>query len=199
MRRGNVLKFLLFVLIIAGCSYQPSPEYGTIRYAVTGTAVNVVITAVMDETGTTQTFSNVALPWVTSYTNVTSEPSPPVYLKVETTATPAPLTTGTADTLLAGHLVDSSADFVVTGIKVGDVARNPAGGAISAVTAVTQTDLTLTAGDDPFPTGTENYEIYMMRSATGIAYGDDTELKTLTLESWTVFSGTVIAYNYTAP
>ncbi len=193
--------FASFILIMSliGCGYHMTPEFSTVKYQVTGTAKNVTINAVIDEHGTVQTYSNVSLPWGLTYENITQEMFPSIYLKVEVTAAPTAIDTGTADTASAGHLVNSTADFVTAGVSAGDVALNPGSGAYSAITIATATDLTLTPGDDPFPLGTENYEIYAMGSLTGKAYGDDGLLESLNLQSWTIMGATIIARNYTAP
>jgi len=196
---GTIFASFILIMSLIGCGYHMTPEFYTVKYQVSGTAKNVTINAVTDEHGTVQIYSNVSLPWELTYENTTQDMFPSIYLKVEVTATPTAIDTGTADTASAGHLVNSIADFVTAGVGVGDVALNPGSGNYSAITNVTAADLTLTPGDNPFPLGTENYEIYAMGSLTGKAYGDEELLESLNLQSWTIMGATIIARNYTAP
>ena len=194
--------------VLFGCSFHLQPEYTEIFYHVEGTAANVTITAVMDEHGTLQTFSNVSLPWDGSYENETHELYPPIYLKVEVTAAPAAVLSGTTTSTSAGELIDAGATFQTGGIQVGDIAQVSPGGAFSAITEVTNdTTLVITPGDDFFPIGT-NYDIFKMRDITSVVTGTDPRLgrkadpvniKNLSIEGWTTMGATVVAKNFTAP
>ncbi len=201
MRGSSALAAILAAVVVAGCAWRYDPEYSSIEYAVSGTAANLTITAVTDEWGTRQTFSVASLPWSLDYDNEGLVMEPPVYLRVEVTPTGVPIATGSANSNVTDHLVDTTADFVALGVRVGDVARNPGSGAISLVTAVSTTDLTLTAGDDPFPLGTEAYEVYRMTSLTAAAYGDGSLLASTQLSGWQngPLQATVISENYTVP
>jgi hypothetical protein len=162
----------------------------------------------MNEHGTQKTFTNVSLPWSGSYENETHEMYPPIYLKVEVTAAPAAVLSGTTTSTVAEQLIDAGATFQSSGVQVGDIAQVSPGGSFSAITEVTDnTTLKITPGDDFFPNGT-NYDIFKMRNITSVVRGTDprlgrkaerVEIENLTIESWTTMGATVIAHNYTAP
>ena len=78
-----------------------------------------------------------------------------------------PVATGTADTNTANKLIDSGADFTVTGggLQIRDVAVNTTDstacfvGAIDSATTLSLKTIA-NANSDTFPDGDENYEIY---------------------------------------
>jgi len=193
----------LLLAAAIGCSYHFEPEYTAVRYEVGGTAENVTVTAVTDEHGTLETFAGVSLPWELTYENLTQDMFPPVYLHIEVTSRPAALATGTSEASAAEHLVDTGAGFVADGVQAGDVAVDTGSGSFSAITAVTATDLTLTAGDDFFSAGGVSYAVYAMRTLSGAAYGatsgGEVTIDSLVLENWDVMGATFAIDNYTAP
>jgi hypothetical protein len=203
-----IAAILSLFAVLFGCSFHLQPEYTEIFYSVTGTATNVTITAVMDEHETLQTFPNVSLPWSKSYENETHELYPPIYLKVEVTAAPAAVLSGTTTSTVAEQLIDAAATFQTSGVQVGDIAQVSPGGAFSAIAEVTsETTLKMTTGDDFFPLGTA-YDIFKMRDISSVVSGTDPRLgrkaapvniKNLSIESWATMGATVIAKNYTAP
>jgi len=197
IRHASIL--MLFILLSAGCAWRLDPQYTTVEYSVSGNAVNLTIEAVTDEWGTSQTFAVAGLPWSLDYDNDGREMHPPVYLRLEISPDPPPALSGSATSALAGHLVDAAADFVAAGVQVGDVALNAGSGAYSAVTAVAATDLTLTAGDNPFPLGSEAYEIFRMMTITAVVRGDGEVIATDACGAWRSMTATVIAENYTTP
>jgi hypothetical protein len=195
------------ILLAAGCAWREDPQYTTIRYAVadngtTGPRPAVTITAVVDAQGTQRTFAVASLTsWSRGYDNDGLRMRPPVYLRVEVTPPTTPVANGTTTAAGGGHLIDSGADFVAAGVRVGDVVLNTGSDDTSVVTAVTATDLTLSAVDDPFPAGGESYEVYRKVSITAEAYGDGQLLATTTLGGWgaSPLTATVVSENYTAP
>ena len=196
--KSRVARILLVLPVLAGCAWRTDPQYSTVAYSLTGNAANLTVTAVIDEAGTSQAFSVAALPWSLSYDNETYVAHPPVYLHLVSASPPAILS-GTATSASVGHLMDSGNPFAVAGVRVGDIALNTGSGAYSAVTAVTAADLTLTPGDDPFPLGTEAYEIYRMISIAATVTGDGNVIASQSYDAWRAMSATVVAENYTVP
>jgi hypothetical protein len=72
---------------------------------------------------------------------------------------------GTADGNTLNKLVDSTANFVTSGVIAGDEAHNTTDGLYGVVTAVATTELTLNT--DAFPDGNEAYEV-----GTGATWAD---------------------------
>ena len=183
-------------MALAGCSWRLGPEFTEIRYSVTGTAQGVVVTAVVDEIGTLQTFSGVALPWSLEYTNETHRTYPPVYLRIE--AVGSQRATGASGAPAAGQLVDLGASFAAAGVLVGDYALNRATGAWATVTVVAPTTLNLSA--DVFPLAGQTYSVCAPTSGSlvGRFYGDGALVESLGLDGW-LMAGVVVARNFTAP
>lgn len=77
------------------------------------------------------------------------------------------LVSGTADGNTLNHLIDSGADFVNDGVKVGDRVKNTDDTLYAYVTAVAAQDLTLNT--DAFPDGNEAYEIKKARFTAPVA------------------------------
>jgi surface protein len=76
-----------------------------------------------------------------------------------------PKSTGTNSSVVANALVDSTADFVTDGVSNNDTVKNITDGTFATVTAVTATQLTLSADIFPSPSG-DSYRVY-----TGIDMG----------------------------
>ncbi len=199
MKSCRWLLLVSLAALLAGCAWRIDPEYSTVEYRLSGTAVNVSVTAVADESGTLRTFAGAGLPWSLDYDNDEHVMRPPVYLRIDVSPDPPPIASGSATVASAGHLVDGTANFVAAGVRVGDMALNTGSGVYSAVTAVAATDLTLTAGDNPFPLGSEGYQVFRMMSITATVTGDGQVIASDTYEAWRSMTATVIAENYTAP